>query len=150
MSAVCQFPLERYSFQTLLNRTGIWLPVASFQFTRMCELVPGCYLRISYLPKVVLNHLKSNWHLTLSCQLPFHKNVQICISLLFADFPVSLHCLKSSEIELASCCQLPIHKNEPIDIWLPLAGFLITLNRLKSSEIEWHLPGSCQLPIHNS
>ena len=113
----------------------------------MCELVSGCHLSISWLPKIVLNPLKSNWHLAASCQLPFHKFVHIGIWLPFAGFLNTLNCLKSSEIELAFGCQLPIHMNIGIGFWLPFADFLFTENCLNFSQIE--LAPGCQLPDAN-
>ena len=90
------------------NRIGIWLPVASCQFTQTGELASGCRLPVSYLAFIVLNPLKSNWHLAASCQLPIHTNRRISIWLPFAGFLSSFYCFKPSQIELASGCQLPV------------------------------------------
>ena len=59
-------------------------------------------------PLVVLNPLKSNWHLAASCQLPIYTNRRISIWLPFAGFLYSFYCFKPSQIELASGCQLPV------------------------------------------
>ena len=82
--------------------------VASCQFTQTGELASGCRLPVSYLAFIVLNPLKSNWHLAASCQLPIHTNRRISIWLPFAGFLSSFYCFKPSQIELASGCQLPV------------------------------------------
>ena len=47
-----------YCFETLSNRIGIWLPVASCQFTQTGELASGCRLPVSFLAFIVFNPLK--------------------------------------------------------------------------------------------
>ena len=152
-------------------RIGIWLPFAKFVFNFTCfklfqiELASGCQLpihtnrRISiWLPFagflssfIVLNPLKSNWHLVASCQLPIHSNRRISIRLPFAVFLSSFYSFKLSQIrigiwlpvascqftqtgELASGCRLPVS----------YLAFIV-LNPLKSN---WHLAASFHLPIH--
>ena len=88
--------------------SGCQLPVASCQFTQTGELASGCRLPVSYLAFIVLNPLKSNWHLAASCQLPIHTNRRISIWLPFAGFLSSFYCFKPTQIELASGCQLPV------------------------------------------
>ena len=115
----------------------------------MCELASGCRLPISYLPKIVLNPLKSNWHLTVRYQLPIHRNVRIGIWLPFADFLFTSLCLKASEIELAFDCPLQVANSWECANWHLAATcrFPIYLKFLKSSEIE--SASGCQ-PVANS
>ena len=94
--------------------SGCQLPVASCQFSQTGELASGCRLPVSYLAFIVLNPLKSNWHLAASCQLPIHTNRRISIWLPFAGFLSSFYCFKPSQIELASGCQLPVASSEEI------------------------------------
>ena len=133
-----------------LHRIGIWLPLACCQFIRVSELILGRHLPVAYLTLVVLNHLKWNWHLAASCQLPIHKSKWINTWLPFACGLFSFSRLKPSKIELASGCQLPIHKSKWINTMLPFAGCLFCFSRLKPSKIELDLAASCQLPIHKS
>ena len=129
LASGCCLPVFYLAFivLTLSNRIGIWLPVASCQFTQTGELASGCRLPVSYLAFIVLNPLKSNWHLAASCQLPIHTNRRISIWLPFAGFLSSFYCFKPSQIELASGCHLPV------------ANSLECANR--------HLAAVCNVPI---
>ena len=108
LAASCQLPIRNYA------RIGIWEAFAGFLITLNClksfeiGLASSCHLPISWLPEIVLNPLKSNWHLAAFCRLPIRKYVRICIWLPFADFLITLNCLKTSEIELSSGCQFPV------------------------------------------
>ena len=113
--AGCLFSLSRLKPSKIelasgcqLHRIGIWLPLACCQFIRVSELIPGCHLPVAYLTLVVLNHLKWNWHLAASCQLPIHKSNGINTWLPFAGCLFNFSRLKPSKIELASGCQLPV------------------------------------------
>ena len=111
LASGCRLPVsywQAFIVLSLSNRIGIWLPVASCQFTQTGELASGCRLPVSYLAFIVLNPLKSNWHLAASCQLPIHTNRRISIWLPFAGFLSSFYCFKPSQSELASGCQLPV------------------------------------------
>ena len=124
LAASCQLPIHTN------RRISIWLPFAGFlssfycfkptqiELASGCQLpvanshkqakASGCRLPVSYLAFIVLNPLKSNWHLAASCQLPIHTNRRISIWLPFAGFLSSFYCFKPSQIELASGCQLPV------------------------------------------
>ena len=122
-----------------LHRIGIRLPLDCCQFIRVSELIPGCHLPVAYLTLVVLNHLKSNWHLAASCQF-----IRVSELIPGCHLPVAylalvvLNHLKSNW-HLAVSCQLPIHKSK---------GCLFSFIRLKPSKIE--LASGCQLPVANS
>ena len=114
LAASCQLPIHTN------RRISIWLPFAGFLSSFYCfkpsqiELASGCRLPVSYLAFIVLNPLKSNWHLAASCQLPIHTNRRISIWLPFACFLSSFYCFKPFKMELASGCQLPVASSEEI------------------------------------
>ena len=113
---------------------------------------------VSFLAFIVLNSLKSNWHLAASCQLPIRKRQWNCIWLPFASFLLSFNRFKPPQIELASGCHLPVANSlecanrhlaavckVPFNFnCFKLSQAFIVLNPLKSN---WHLAASWQLPI---
>ena len=130
MACGCRLPVT-YSIQLLCsksisNRIGIWLPVASCQFSIISELASVCRLPISYLAFIGLKPLKSNWHLAASCQLPIHKNLRIGIWL-----PVA-NSLDFAYWHLDAVCKMPFHLvfsitlSSRIGIWLPVASCQFT------------------------
>ena len=108
--------------------------MASYQFTRLCELASSCQSPVS------------NLHASTSCQLPIHKIKSIGIWLPFAGF---LLCVGVLNALISNCIWLPVTDSQGFThwhaIWLQFACCLINWNALKTSRVE--LASSCQLLI---
>ena len=98
---------------------------ATRQYNRIFKLASSCRFPVSDLPLIVLSHLKSNWHLAATYQVPIHKNLQI------------LSGCRLSDSYIAFVVFNPLYSN------LHLAAVANT------QELGiWHLAAVCWFPIY--
>lgn len=131
--AFCWLPVHLLSSITASNRIGIWLAAASCLFSchalkaSQIDLASRCRLLAANSPGrtnwkqaffcrwtiymwFLYSSLKSNLHLTASCQLPFLYILPVCIWLPFASCLFNCYGFKVSQIliwQLTASCQLP-------------------------------------------